>query len=51
MSASTVSVLLRSYTPLAFRPQTERRLVLVLGSFASIIWLLVIPIEIVASII
>ena len=46
MSASTVTFLLRSYTPLAFLPENERRVILGLSSLASVLWLLVIPIEI-----
>ncbi len=46
MSTSTVTFL-RVYTSLGFRPQTERRLVLGLSSFTGVVWLIVIPLEIV----
>jgi hypothetical protein len=39
--------LTRSYTPLAFREQTERWVVFTLAFIVAVVWLVVIPLEIV----
>jgi hypothetical protein len=45
MTTSSIIFLQRAYTPFAFRPQTERRVVAVLTALAAVVWLLVIPLE------
>jgi hypothetical protein len=45
MSATTFAT--RSYTPLAFREETERWIVLTLASIVAVVYLFVIPLEIV----
>ena len=39
------AVITRTYTPLAFKPATERWLVLVLSTIVASVWLFVIPLE------
>jgi hypothetical protein len=45
MTTATVTFIRRSYTPLAFRPETERRVVLGLSAAVIVLFVLVIPIE------
>jgi hypothetical protein len=47
MSANTATLVNHTYTPLAFRPETERWLVAVLASLVAVVWCFVIPLEIV----
>jgi hypothetical protein len=47
MTTSALSFLHRSYTPLAFREQTERRVIALLSAFGGIVWLVMIPLELV----
>ena len=41
------AVITRTYTPLAFKPATERWLVLALATIVAAVWLVVIPLELV----
>ncbi len=45
MVTSTVTFIRRSYTPIAFRPEIERRVVLGLSAAVVVLFVLVIPIE------
>ena len=39
----------RAYTPLAFRAETERWVILTLAVITAVVWLLVIPLELVLA--
>jgi len=45
VSALSISFVFRSYNPVSLRPGTERGVTAVLGVLASLIWLLVLPLE------
>ncbi len=47
MPTSTLTLTDRTYTPIAFRPALERRLIGGLAALASALWLVVIPLELV----
>ena len=44
---STISLATRSYTPLAFREETERWVVATLATIVAVLYVFVIPLEIV----
>jgi hypothetical protein len=44
---SAVTSVTRWYTPLAFREATERRVVAALAAVCAVVWLVVIPLELV----
>jgi hypothetical protein len=46
---STLALMRRSYTPLAFKPATELRLTIALTLGALVVWGLVIPLEFVLA--
>jgi len=47
MTTSSAPFLLRSYTPLSFRPDSERRVVYGLSAMSAVLWLFLIPLELV----